>query len=434
VNDSFPLVLPYLDGVILAANACEGTYLVIDGFGCHFNRVERFSGNHDLFSTLTDWRGFHRLLTTQAESADLALGTAAKLKSCISRLARGARPEAVFVTPSVTVSISGQQYDDLARELRAEWRVPVLVVCGPILESDWLDGYADTLRAMAVEALRVRRPGRRARRTGRAGRRPAVAVVGNLLARNEFDELANLQELRRLLVLAGLRPTVTWLSGERYRACRLPAQLDGIVALPYGEAAARLLGEALRLPVCLPGLPVGFEGTLAWVRGVATSFGTAGRGLETAEQELGEQVRRFSWAVARFLAGRRAAVCADPHVGRALVPFLRELGLAVELLALESRHEDHRGAAEFAGVPEVLVDPSYRPLRDRLSERAGRGELDLVIGNSHRRGLTGERRVPFLELGVPSYQHHAFAPSPYYGFRGATCLAQRIVNLLNDAG
>jgi nitrogenase molybdenum-iron protein alpha/beta subunit len=428
VKQSFPLVLPYLDGVILAVNACEGTYLVIDGFGCHFNRAERICGNHDLFSTLTHWRGFHRVLTTQLESADLALGTGAKLRKTVSALVRAVRPEAIVVTPSVTVSVSGQYYDDLARELATQWRIPVIVVAGAILESDWLDGYADTLKGMARDSI-ARAPARR-RQTGRRRDCPEVAVVGNLLARNEYDELANVREMHRLLAMAGVHPAVTWLSGTRFGRCRIPTAIDGVVGLPYGETAALELSNALGVPLCRPGLPIGFTGTLDWVRRVASCFGTGGKRLGTAESEMADHVRRFEWAVARWLAGRRIALCADPHMARAFVPFFREVGLEIVLLAIESRHVEHAESPEFAGIPHVIPDPTHRALKAQLARLSG--GIDLVVGNSHRRLELGAARVPFMEFGVPSYHHHAFVSMPYHGFAGASGLLQRMVNLLQS--
>jgi nitrogenase molybdenum-iron protein alpha/beta subunit len=396
--------------------------LLIEGFGCHQERSDRICGNHDLFSTLTDWRGFHRILTTDAEVTDLALGGEHKLRRAIRRLLEAKKPDAVAVAPSVVMETSGQFHSPVLAEVERTQRVPIIEVSGSVLDGDWLDGYADFLLAMARTQIRTARP--RGKKKGRV-----VAIIGHLMSRLEFDEQANLAEMRHLLRAAGLQTRSIWLSGRRFRSHRLDG-LSAVIGLPYGIKAARTLAEAAGVPLIATGLPLGFEGSAAWLRAIAAELGLQDRAESVVKKELKRYIPRFEWAVSGCLAGRSVAVCADPHLAAGLANFLPEMGMRVVLTCIESRHDIRSPEQQAADGDRVMIDPGYADLKARLKSLAANGDLDLVIGNSLKRDMVDDR-IPFLELGFPSYLYHCFTDSPFLGFRGAVFLLQRIINLLS---
>jgi nitrogenase molybdenum-iron protein alpha/beta subunit len=424
---SFPTVPTYLDGVMLATNACDDVFLLIDGVGCHSDKAERVYGTHDLSSDLRHCRGRHRVLTTEVGDADIVMGTRDKLRLALRKLLKLKAPRGIAVAPSVGVSLTHQFVQDILREFEAEKSIPVWAVSGPILGGDWLDGYSDFVSGLAEAHLRLSGPLKPRRRSRRGA---AVAVVGHLMGRREQDELANIDELRRLLRGLGLKPAAVWLSGGLDRESLARGRVEGVVGLPSAAKAASSLGTALGVPLCPTALPVGFARTAGWLRDVARAFQKESAAQRFIDGELRRLIPRFEWVASR-LAGRGVAVCADPFLAEGLVCFLREMGLRVPLVVVESRHSGQARPFEKMGIPEVLVDPDHLGLRDRLEALAGGGGLDLIIGNSFKRGLLRGRQIPLLELGFPSFFHHCFHPSPYLGFEGAACLLSRIYNLLS---
>ncbi|MBI5537142.1 MAG: nitrogenase component 1 [Deltaproteobacteria bacterium] len=420
---SLPTTPSYLDGVSLAVNAISDASLVIDCASCGEDRAGNVGVNHDLMSTLTRADGQHRVQYTNLDANDYVMGTERKLDRRVREMVAARRCSVMLTVQSSAIQLIGVDAEPLAELLEAELEVPVCVIPTGPLSKDWLDGYQAALLALA----------RKIPLLPQSAARKGVAIVGHLMDRLEQDQMANLAELKRMLGALSLDVACTWLDGSSYARLSDVARAELILALPYGTQAAKHLAGRLGCEAIEMGLPIGLQGTCAWLRTIAGRCGQQERAEAFIRAELDALVPRLEWVVRRHLAGRCVAIAAEPAMARGLSAMLRELGMRVVLMALHARRDEALGApGEDAEEPELLVDPAIAQLEARFAELVQAGELDLVIGSGKVRDAARSLPIPFLELGFPSHVRHALFEAPWMGFRGAAWLVDAVFNVLSE--
>jgi nitrogenase molybdenum-iron protein alpha/beta subunit len=407
-----PLVLSYLTGVNLAVNALRDVYLLVDGPNCVFFRTAQIQGNHDWNSTLVSCSGLHRVVDTDCTTERAAAGDDRLL---ISRLREvDARPECglILLCAMSMVVATGRQYDKLLRDLEGQLCKPVVFVPPGSLEGDWLLGYSRTLAALANGITLD---------DGTERHEDRVAVVGYLWDRNEADHRANLAELRRLLDGLGLGLCSCWLSGGTLVELAAVSQAGTIISLPYGREAARILAGRTRARLVECSLPVGLDGTGAFLRTVGDALGRSEQAGALVERELAETVPKLQWILPHSLLNQAVVVMGDPHLAQALAGMAAESGCRVVL------------KTALGSYTEAGPDPEE--LREKLEDLRAAGSLDLGITNSMGLALLGALPgiVPFVELGFPSHHTHALHDEPYLGYRGTLKLVERMANAISHA-
>jgi nitrogenase molybdenum-iron protein alpha/beta subunit len=269
----------------------------------------------------------------------------------------------------------------------------------PAPGADWLDGYAAALDALAAAVPLTDAP-----------RDPAVvAVVGLLMDRLEADRRADLAELRRMIEGAGLRVAAIWPGDGGPSALAEAARAGTVVSLPYGRAAARTLAARTGASVLETALPVGFAGSVAWLRAVADATGTRAVADAFIDRNLDRLIPRFEWALPHGLLHKRLAFVGDPFLAAAFHGFATELGCDVAAL-LPTASAPLPG--DLPG-PEALLDGS---------------ELDLVVAPTPGTEASLACDLPFLELGFPCTGAHALYPLPNLGLEGVPRLAESVMN------
>jgi len=408
-----PLDYPYLIGAYLAVNAVSDLLLLVDGPDCAVLKAQHIHGKHDWNSTLLDCMGRHRIAYTATDPRNVALSREGLLKERLLSLARRPGTGAVLVTGLPMCSLTGTQYDRLAREAAPAAVKPLIPLPARSLEGGWLEGYAQTLNALAQAVVLSR---------GSPGT-DSVAIVGYFMDRNEEDHRANLRELRRLLEALELDLVSVWLSGQDFAQLSDIGKAATILAFPYGLEAARTIARRTGARVVETGLPLGLEGTRRWLVTVAEACSRQTQGL--VEAELGRVIPRLEWVVGHSFLNRRAMLVADAHLLDPLAAFLRELGVRI----VSAVSVGHRGQAPH-DLP-LLVRPTSGRL-DREWERVRKEGVDLVVANSDFAARAAQEAA-VVEFGFPSHRWHAFAPSPFLGYEGALFLIQRMANALAQA-
>lgn len=410
------LVPAYETGVFLGVNAIENSVLLMNSPRCPFVRGLKVFVHNDLGSTVYRATGRHRVITTEwAGYEDVGGGEAAFLRRL--REAAGRHPgHWLFAFQNISSLVTGFDLRGALRAGGGAGRVVPVPLDGPRLDEDWLGGYDAVLGGVLRRVV------------SRRGRPVDLLLAGNLFCRNEDDERANVDELRRLLEALGVRRPAILLSGGRLPL--EPLRPRATIALPYTGARAE---EALRRAGAAPvrvGLPVGIEGTAEWLRAVGRTLGREPAAEACIERELRELVPAVQWIAAEHLLGRRAAVVADPHLGRALVRFLDEMGLSVPGWFVTGRGPEpagrRRGSRRREPAGRVFVEPTVEQFASFLED----DPVDLVIGGSSFKYLTLDRGVPYVEIGFPSYLTHVLHPRPYLGFAGARCIVESLLNAL----
>ena len=416
------LSLTFSIGAYVAVNAIRDAYLLVDAPDCAHLKTQYLQGNHDWFSTLTSTGGYHRVANTDLHPWKMVAARDASVEAQLRRLAEYARCGVALVTSLPMATITGLDYDQVARRVAAATGKPAVNLPADGLTGDWLDGYAATLEVLA-RALPLD-PARR-----RAG---SVAIVGYLMDRNEGDHVANVAELRRLVEALGLRVASIWLSGGTTAELTAAGEASLVVSLPYGRGAARTLAKRLDVPLVETDLPLGLDGTERWLRRVAEAAGADARLAEVLDAELGRAAPRVEWVIPYHLLHRKMVFVGDPHLGLALSGLADEIGMSVEHYFVLNRKAHAKALVERAGAAAVTCDPKRDGFNAAFQPLLAEGRCDLVVTNSTCVS-PGPQQVATLELGFPSFYTHALDDRPFLFARGFLSLVERILNELRRA-
>ncbi|MBI3564476.1 MAG: hypothetical protein HY079_04690 [Elusimicrobia bacterium] len=415
-----PTNFPSMLGVYLAVNAVPDAYVLVDGPDCSLYKAHFIHGRHDWESTLLRVDGRHRVAFTNVCARGVVKQHDEELAAAVLRLDALPDCAAVLLTALPMCSITGVDYGRVTRALAPRLKGTALDVPPGSLMGDWLDGYAQTLTALA-KSLKLG-PGRT--------RPGTVAVVGHLMDRNEADRRADVAELERLLAGAGLECVSVWLAGRPYAELKRVEEAETVVSLPYARGAARLIAERTGARLVEAPLPFGLPKTAGFVTAAAEAAGGAApaRARTFVAAELKRLLPRLRWVFPHLTVGKRVAYAGDPHLFGGFLDIAADAGLETASAVLTARRA-HGGAVE--GLT-VLHEP---PEEDALTGRLLTEGVDLLVSCSLRIFSNGWRGdAPVMTFGFPSNGHHAFFERPTLGFNGYAGVVDRLAGALSSAG
>lgn len=424
LTEATPLVTyPYSVGAILAVNAIRDAYLLLDAPTCALWRPGQVCGGHDLMSTLWEPSGVHRVQVSCTTTEKLIKGNQVELAEKLRRMSAVPGCGAVLALGFPMATISGVPYETIWRNLTPAPEVPFYKIRGGATSADWLDGYAETLAALArgVELSQVPRQPEK------------VALVGYLWDRNEWDHVANLAEVRRMLGALGLELCSVWLDGGRASELPKVAEAGSILSLPYGREAAALLAErtGARLVEC--DLPLGLEGSADFVVQVGRELGRERQAESFIEAELTRFVPRLERAVSEHFAGIPVGFVGDPYLLGPMSRMVNDLGARMVLgvgLGRRSRREEVRmpsSTPEFRSEWGLALG-EVEELDLWLRAQGGVACLLGSIPEALRHLFLRPMPLRPVEVGFPSETSHALHERPFLGFQGAVCLAGRMLD------
>lgn len=417
----------FLDGVFLVLNGVSDLASVLDSPNCGEFKVAKTGIRQDLYSTIGSSGQLSRNQFTNLEFPDMTLGTASKVEEAIRQTNQNLNPGAIMVTSGSPIQLTGEYHEVEVRRLSEELKKPIFSFPSASLSGDFLDGFRDALVAVAA-ALPLD--------TSAKPEPDTVGIIGFPYLRNELDDVANVQELVRLLKGLGLRCTVVFPSGRTFADYGELSRVERIIGLPYGAEAAEYVGTRLGRPVLQLPVPMGLDGTSRWLRAVAAFTGREQQAELLIEGELRQHTPLLRRIVNTMFVHKRIVVAADPYLAHGLIPGLTEIGLEVAHLTIRTRHSQRletvlptiRAAAANLPIGQDLSIPEMQRV---WAEQAEEG-VDLVIGSTLERASLGELEVPYLEMGFPCYVRHALYSAPWVGFQGLVWLADRTYNLLSE--
>lgn len=408
-----PMNFPSLLGVYLAANAVPDAYVLVDGPDCALYKAHFIHGRHDWNSTLLSVTGRHRVAFTNVCARGVVKEHDDLLIRNIRMLDGLEESGIVLVTALPLCSITGVDYGRIIHGQTGRLKKPAVAIPPGSLAGDWLDGYGQTLCALAG-GLEL----------GASRKRPrSAAIVGYLMDRNEADHLANLEEIRRMLKALSLEPISIWLGGEPAASLRRAGEAEWIVSLPYGRRAARLIAEKTGARLIEAELPFGLPKTADFLRRLGRAVGRPERAEAFIEREMRRVVPRIEWVLPHLFLNRRVAFVGDPHLLGGFLDVAEDAGMRVAGAVVTGRSA-HGGAR--AGL-SVLHEPSQGSEEVRRLFEAG---LDLIVSHGLAAGGLGWDGVPLMEFGFPSYSHHAFFDRPFLGYNGFLAFLERMAEHL----
>jgi nitrogenase molybdenum-iron protein alpha/beta subunit len=319
----------------------------------------------------------------------------------------------LLVTALPMCSITGVDYGRVIRLRAKSLTKPAIDIPPESLVGDWLDGYDQTLNALAkgIELDPKRR------------RKGTVAIVGNLMDRNESDHLANIAEMKRMLQSLSLETVSVWLSGQDSSELSRVEEADLIVSLPSGRAAARRLAHRTGARLVETELPFGLPKTVAFMRDVGAAAGKEREAEAFIDEELSRVVPRLKWIIPQYFLHRRTGFMGDPYLLGGFRDIADDLGLKLEGAIVRGRSAHGAG---LAGAPVLYEPPSMSDEVKKFMELP----LDLFVSCwcEHEWPVL---KSPTMEFGFPSYRHHALSDRPFLGFNGFLAFVERMADELS---
>lgn len=409
----------YMVGVYLAVNSIRDAYLLVEGPDCAHMKTQFVQGNHDWLSTLTSVSGYHRVANTALHPVHMARSREDDVRRLLARLASHPGTGGVLLTSMPMAFVTGADYQRLCREAAETTGKTVVHVPGKSLSGDWLDGYAESLLALArqlpLEGRRDRPPDPR-----------EVAVVGYLFDRNEADHRANVRHLREMLAALGLETVSIWLEGQSFADLGAAARAGTILSFPYGRRAAEALARRTGARVVECELPFGLDATERLVTRLGEALGVEEAARRLVERELAEVIPALEWVIPFVFQGRSLGFIGDPHMVFGVKESAALVGarLAFAVITDPPAHCCDLGA-QLGPEVRLLVWPKQTTLRRFLQDVIEEESVDILVTNQHGVGM-GD--VAWVELGFPSLYTHALYDRPFLGFRGALAFFDTLAN------
>lgn len=410
------LQIPFSFGIYLALNAIRGARLVMDGPMCAFYKAEFIQGNHQLDADLQRHASLHRVLHSELDIQRVILGDEGLVREKLLAAGRDPETQVVLFAALSSAVLIGRDMQRLVSEEAPKLAVPLVPIPARAFFGDWLDGYAETLNAIAS---RVDLPARPERQEGRPLR---VGIVGHLFTRHEGDATGDADELRRLCAALGVEVVSLWLSGQTYSELSAISQADLLLSLPYARKAAKTLAERLDVPLLEQDLPFSITETERFATTLAAHLGCPERAVAFLEDEKKRYATAILLRAERHLLGSRWIIACDSYRVAGWRELARDFGASIGALCLNTRKR--------AGLEDLreerITDGRYHSPESPLFM----GPQDMLIGDALFTGRMGhDSRMPVYETGFPCFARHPIGPAPTFGVVGEALLAEDLALL-----
>ncbi len=421
LQDFTPRILQtYMVGVFVAINALRDAYCLVEGPDCIHMKTQFVQGNHDWFSTLTSVSGYHRVANTALHPVHMTASRENQIEEMLIRLARHETTSCVMLTSMPMAFITGADYERICRDVAELTSKEVIHIPGKSLSGDWLDGYAETLLALAKQMKFSTTP-------KQAKDPKKVAIVGYCYDRNEGDHRANVEHLRAMLTAMGTEVVSIWLEGQDFKDLDKISEAGTILSFPYARRAARIVAKRTGAKLMECELPFGLDATERWLLQVGAALGLEAQAQEVIDAELARVVPALEWIIPFVFQNRRFGYVGDPHLVRGFKEIAETLGARLSFAAITDT-ATHLGTlvADFAGQVPLRVDPTTEALRKFVQEHVRDDKISLMVSNNSGCGLA--ESAALVEFGFPSMYAHALYDRPFLGFKGFLAFVDTLAN------
>lgn len=408
-------------GVFLASHAIRDSIIVLHmGTGCKMK-----GGLH-----LPDYarESFSQVCWTEVSGNDITANTHAMIEDTVLTSYDRRKPGMIALCISSVIEMTGFDVADVVESIRYKLPCPLIHIPTPGYDGDMYNGFSD----FTMELLRFVE-------WDKPPQENTVNIVGYPFDRYEMDQVANVNELRRLLHGLGMQMESCFYSGQNAKQL-LNAHAGGLnVALPYLGASRERLPEITKRPSANVGLPVGIAGTAHWLHQVAASAGVDGdRAQAFIDAEI-KKTRPMMDIARRFLPGNKIIIIQPTPLAAAFTSLALELDMVVKNVVLLDQSLGGREAflnalgpiAGRAAAADICIheNPSWRDITNlpELIENETREDA-LVLSPAIEMGLVQMQKLYIVETGFPSYNKHFIYPLPTLGFNGTVALTQRFLD------
>lgn len=305
--------------------------------------------------------------TTALDERGVIFGCEQELVRAIEEVDVSLRPELIAVLSCCASSIIGEDVAQAVRRARTTAKTIAIDAGG--FEGDFRNGYGIVLSAIAE---------------GIASKKGDMDPYGvNLIGLLRAGP--DLRDLKDLLSLLGLRVNaVLTAGGSLAQFERLgEAALNIVLCELAGREAAETLHRRFGTPYIIPPFPIGRSATCDFLDAVSASMGVERKGIPESERM---QEIELSDLVIAIIGGptRTLAICR----------FIKELGGAVSVVALDAPPPETR-MKELEGLASrVLLEPTHQEILSVLEEE----HVNLLVGGMLERPIASSLGIEHIDI------------------------------------
>lgn len=196
-------------------------------------------------------------------------------------------------------------------------------------------------------------------------------------------------------------------------------------------AAARALDAKCKVPYSMLGLPIGLEGTDAFVDALRTMAGVSVP--DSLMKERGQMVDVIT-DMQQYFYGKRVALFGDPDQVLAMTKFLVSLDMHPVYIVTGTPAGKKYEAALKEATADVPGDVKIKVPGDMflLHQWIKNESVDLLIGNTYGKYIAKDDDIPFVRYGFPILDRVGHSYFPTVGYKGGMRLLEKILDVLLD--
>ena len=409
--------ITYLVWVLLGVNAIKDSYLWIDSPDCFFFKNDFIQGNHDITSKLRQSSGNHKILTTISDADNVIWNRNDKFIKTLKMMSEKVFVKQIFVSSMPMSQLIWTDYDGIIHEVKTQLTTDKSIFNIPSrsMTDCWLEWYADLLFSLAKN-IEIE---------GWVQKKENIAIVGNLFDRWEWDCIANVQELKRIIEWLWLNVVSIWLDWWKFEDILRIKDAGTIISLPYWRKAAKKIALRLKADLLELDLPFWLDKTWEFTRSIGEHFWVSDKCEEFIKNELMEfnKIDIMKWTIQHTFIWKKIAFYWDPYLLNGIIDLSKTLWLDLDHVFIhgEKKHLSNNRN----------IDMNWLQVLYWLSGEDNLERIDLLIANSHHHlwKITNFKKMQFW---FPSYNYHVYTYEPYFWYKGALIFINRIWNILNS--
>ena len=412
-NQNTPIT--YLVWVLLWVNAIKDSYLWMDSPDCFFFKNDYIHWNHDINSMLRkeDWK--HKILSTIADADNVVGNRNSRFVETLKQMSKEDFVKQIFVSSMPMSQVVWTDYDWVIKEVKEQVKKPIFNIPSRSMTDCWLEGYADLLFSLSKNMdLSWGNP-----------KKENVAIIWNLFDRNEWDCIANVDELKRIIRGLWLNPVSVWLEWGNFDDLYNVKDAWTIISLPYWRKAAKKIAKTLKSDLLELDLPFGLDKTWEFINEIASHFWIEDKAEDFIKKELTEfnKIEIIRWVIPHTFVWKKIGFYWDPYLVNGIIDLSKTLWFELVNIFIhgEEKHFKNNKNIDLSKYENIEYGLSWGLNLD----------LDLLITNSHD-ALWWENPFKTMQFGFPSYDYHVYTYEPYFWYKWSLKFINRMANLIND--
>lgn len=414
MNNNFPVT--YLVWVLLWINAIKDSYLWIDSPDCFFFKNDFVQWNHDITSNLrqADWK--HKFLSTIADADNVIWNRNNRFIETLKIVYEQDFVKQLFVSSMPMSQIVWTDYDWIIKEVKESYKTnkPIFNIPSRSMTDCWLDWYSDLLFSIAknidIDWWKTEKTN--------------IAIIWNLFDRGEWDCIANVEELKRIIESLGLNVVSIWLDWWKFEDILNVKNAWTIISLPYWRKAAKKIANRLDADLLELDLPFWFDKTGEFINTIWEHFNVEEKAKKFIEKELTlyNKIDIIKWVIPHTFIWKKISFYWDPYLLNWIVDLSKTLWFELEKIYI------HWEEKHLSNNKSITIDKEK--IAGYFNNEEDVDNIDLFISNSHNK-LNWYSKTKIMQFGFPSYDYHVYTYEPYFWYKWTLLFINRIANMLN---